>query len=193
MADNDDDNVIHFPRTGFAPAPPAPVAEPVVEPDPDPAQTFGPRRRSPWEVVEGLSAPERPLPVVVDPDPTPAGPEPGTVPAAFRSEPTPGPDTAPAPGLGALSAAAVLAAAVAALRGIHSAVTGFRASREQRQAVRDAARTGSESTGATGRGGRGGVQPSYEWGRQSLNRSGGTGGSGGPGGGRFGGGGRSGG
>ncbi|MEU3564146.1 hypothetical protein [Kitasatospora sp. NPDC006786] len=194
--------VIPFPGgagggVGFAPpplpeAPPPRPAEPAVPPVLEMPPAAG--RRSPLETLASLSGPAEMVPAEAPALPAPAdpvpAPVPGEVPAAFRSEAAG--EAAPGPGLGSLSLAAMLAVSVAAMRGIHSAVTAFRASREQRKAVAEVAeKAGQESKEGGKKGGRDTLTPSHEWGRRSLDRhQGGRGGGpvGGPGGGRSGGG-----
>ncbi|MFD9592028.1 hypothetical protein ACFWA9_04625 [Kitasatospora sp. NPDC059973] len=178
---------------GFAP-PPLPEAPPPLPAEPaQPAVLEMPPatgRRSPLETLASLSDPAEMVPVEPPPLPDPPGsasaPVPGEVPAAFRSEAAP--EAAPGPGLGSLSLAAMLAVSVAAMRGIHSAVTAFRASREQRKAVAEVAeKAGTASKEGGKKGGRDTLTPSHEWGSRSLDRyqGGGRGGGGwGPGGGR---------
>lgn len=205
MADDGDDNVIEFPRIGFTPpggagsgpALPGPSDGATEPPAHYEAESAGPPvRRSPLDTLAGLPAPVQPLPTgaPMPPAGTTEGAagggmlQPGFVPAALRG---PGAEDAFAVesgGLGALSMAAVLAVAVAALRGIHTAVTHRRATRAQRQAVADAARWGSRTgNGSAGTGGGGGgrrnIPSSQEWARRSLHRTGPSGGRGGSGGG----------
>lgn len=184
------DNVVPFPRIGFDLTPawgagagdgPTPMttapAGPAAPPPLGEAFAGGTDtlvlpatvRRSPLDTIAALTeagtdAPgPTPLTAAVMPAATP-----GEVPATFRSEP--GPVRAGhGAQLGALSLAAIIAVAVACLRGIHSAVTAWRANREQRQAVDRAA-----AAGGTGRGGKGRVQPAHEFGRQNLGRGGGS-------------------
>ncbi|MFJ4473247.1 hypothetical protein ACIP2X_37935 [Streptomyces sp. NPDC089424] len=124
-----DDNVINFPRIGFTltptTTPNAPVIEPPNTPTPGPAGTPAQTRRSPLDLLACL------------PDPgilQPAIPTPGAVPATFQSEPAP---DMVGPRLGALSLAAILAVAVAALRGSNTVMSTWWENRIARQAETD--------------------------------------------------------
>lgn len=179
---NHPDNVINFPRIGFAPPPALPPTTTSSTPETEPAPALAPagagaidtatgQRRSPLDVVSALHTPGLPAPTPgVDFDMPPADP---TVPDTFRG---PNAATPPAPAygqhLGALSLAAALAVVVAALRGIHTLVQNRRANREQRQAVEHVAGSSSAGGSSTGRrpgGGR--VQSGPEFGRTQLNRT----------------------
>lgn len=189
---SDDGNVITLrPRGGGGPpglpplpgAPPAtPPAPPIppppsAPPPPDEGSGAGPfadrERRSAADSLTAL---------------TPAGPSmppapvPGAVPATFRSE---APDDGPqGPGLGALSLSALLAVALAALRGTAGALQDWRQRRMEREAeaepLRKArlklaeARAGTDAATASA-GGRGRVPSSSEWGSRA-HRGGGSGG-----------------
>lgn len=124
---------------------------------------------------------------------TPAGlampPVPGVVPATFRSD---APDDRPqGPGLGALSLSALLAVALAALRGTAGAVQDWRQRRMEREAeaepLRKArlklaeARAGTDASMASTGGGRGRVLSSQEWGSRAHRGGRGSGGTGGGG------------
>ncbi|MGW4651324.1 hypothetical protein [Kitasatospora sp. NPDC004289] len=130
-------------------------------------------RRSPLETIAAL---ESPAPVVT----IRPLPEPGAVPDTFRSQSHLAEHAqAPTPGLGTLSFAAALAVVVAAMRGVHGALTGRPGGRERAD--------GDES------GRRRPLQSAGEWGRRMLGpgrapggpgpgpRSGGAGGGPGPG------------
>lgn len=204
MADDGDTNVIDFPRIGFTPpggagsgpaftGPPDGIPEAPAQPEAEPDQP--PVRQSPLEALAALAMPARPLPTDA-PVPLSATsgeaastgtPQPGFVPETFRGPGFEDTSQMESAGLGALSMAAVLAVAVAALRGIHTAVTNRRATREQRQAVADAARKGRRNSNASGAGGSGGsgggggrrhIPSSQEWARRSLHRTGPSGGRG---------------
>lgn len=211
MADDGDDNVIDFPRIGFTPpggtgagpgftGPSDGVPRDPAQPETEPA---GPVvRRSPLEALAALPAPGPQLPTGA---PMPAGDTPeggaagsalqhGFVPEALRGPGYDDTSQTESAGLGALSMAAVLAVAVAALRGIHTAVTNRRATREQRQAVADAARrsrrtpnasgaagasvSGGHTSGGGGGGGRRNIPAGHDWARRSLNHTGPSGGRG---------------
>jgi hypothetical protein len=113
-------------------------------------------------------------------------PVPGFVPDTFRAHPEGESSELESAGLGALSLAAMLAVAVAALRGIHTAVTNRRATREQRQAVADTARSGraggTSNANTSGGGGGRRVQSGHDYARRTLGRTGPSGGGGGGGG-----------
>lgn len=199
MADDDGpnppNNLIHFPRVGYA----APTEPPAQTPGPAPADvpfaapadvsedlsdTFAPATRpSPLDTIAAMHEPGLGTPFAAGsaPDPAPAQGGP-MVPATFR------PDAGQpvAPRLGALSLAAILAVSVAAMRGIHTAIAGRRASREQREAVAKTASTSKDSP--SGGGSKKQLQPGHEWGRKSLQRGpgGAPGRSGGSGSGGFG-------
>lgn len=181
-----DDNVRLFPRMGAADPPADPPEDPVHEPPAPPEPTTGdalreepaPRRRSPLEGLAALSEPTAGEP------PARADSEPeedleqdsagdgGDIPAMFQSDSWGGQGSAargPEPGLGALSLAAVLAVSVAALRGVHGALTGTRASREQRTTVADLAASGRGDKNGTGKG-RSLIPSSHDFGRRSLGR-----------------------
>ncbi|MCX4885882.1 hypothetical protein [Streptomyces sp. NBC_00847] len=145
MNDNDDGNdpgnVINFARrtgqTGFTLTPTTTMPTPVIPPPPDPDTTPTitlPRttRRSPLDALNALPDPGLLAPPV--PYNPPAGPAPGMVPDAFRSEPAP---DMVGPRLGALSLAAILAVAVAALRGTATYLTDRRQRRLDRAAETD--------------------------------------------------------
>lgn len=131
---NDPGNVINFARrtgqTGFNLTPtttlPGPVIPPPPSPDTTPTITL-PRttRRSPLDALNALPDPSLIAPPVPYNPPT----APGMVPDTFRSEPAP---DMVGPRLGALSLAAILAVAVAALRGTAT----FLADRRQRRLER---------------------------------------------------------
>ncbi|MCC3654740.1 hypothetical protein LIX60_25400 [Streptomyces sp. S07_1.15] len=187
---SDDGNVITMrPRGGGGPPglPPLPGTPPATPPAPPPtapppdggggADPFpGHHRRSAAGSLAALSPAALPLP--------PATP-PGAVPATFRSEP-PDDGEHQAPGLGALGLSAILAVALAALRGTAGAVQDWRQRRMERAAeaepLRKArlklaeARTHPDAGTAPG---RGRVPSSQEFGRRSHRGGGsGSGGSG---------------
>ncbi|MGJ5899358.1 hypothetical protein ACSCBZ_46580 [Streptomyces niveiscabiei] len=193
MADDDGpNNLIHFPRVGYT----EPAATPPETPDPgtadvpfaapadvseDSPEPFAlATRTSPLDMLTALAEPGLGAPFTGDSeaDPAPA-PTTQTVPATFRPEAS----QSAAPRLGALSLAAILAVSVAAMRGIHSAIAGRRANKEQQDAV---AKTASMGKDRSGSGSKKQVQPSHEWGRKSLQQGPGgpAGRSGGPGPGR---------
>lgn len=173
-----DDNVRLFPRMGAADPPADPPDDPIHTPlaDPDPQPEGGPderagaRRRSPLETLAALGEPpatEPPARSESEPEQEPAA-DGGEIPATFQSESWGHGSTAqpPDPGLGALSLAAVLAVSVAAMRGIHGALTGARASREQRRTVADLAASGRGDKSGAGKG----ISSSHDFGRRSLGR-----------------------
>lgn len=197
MADDTENNVFPFPRIGYNPPPETPPATthtgPPAPPDqPEAEPSAAPARRSPMESLAAVADPGATLPT--QPFTPPAedrSPVPGFVPDTFRAHPEGESSEVESAGLGALSLAAMLAVAVAALRGIHTAVTNRRATREQRQAVTDAARGGrggrTSNTNANGAGGGRRVQSGHDFARRTLGRTNPPGG--GAGGGRRGGGG----
>lgn len=181
-----DDNVTFLRPPGAAPpglpplpgAPPPPAAPPAA-PTPDEgdgaALVPGRPRRS---AADSLAA----LPV----DPPPLAPAPGHVPATFRSDGGNGEDEGGRPGLGTLSLSAILAVALAALRGTAGAVQDWRQRRLERQAeaepLRKArlklaeARLGTDAAVADSGKGRGGKVPSsQDFGRKSHKGGGGPG------------------
>ncbi|MEU2294115.1 hypothetical protein [Streptomyces bacillaris] len=194
MADDDGpNNVINFPRVGFAAPtdPPAELPEPVpadvpfaapADPSPDTPETFAlATRTDPMGVLATLPDPGQGAPFAAAPGPA-ASPAPtgAVVPSTFRSEGAP---AAAPPGLGSLSLAAILAVSLAAMRGIHSSIATGRASREQREAVAKTASSGKD--GPLKGGSKKPVPSGPEYGRKAL-QSGpgglsGRSGSGGPG------------
>jgi len=224
MSDNDDPtNVISFARrtgqTGFTLTPTTTMG-PVIPPpdnDGDPVPTpYRPRRRSPLDALNALPNPGLTRPLLPTPTPAP-DPQPGHVPATFRNEPDDG--MAGTPGLGALSMAATLAIAIAALRGTHTVLSTWWENRqarhaetaqlrearfkhalamqqagytaEQAGAKHSATMQGIRDKGAQQRSKTNSKVPSStEFGRKSLGRSGSGAGSGGASGGRGGGAGR---
>lgn len=137
--DRNDDGatIFNFPRTGFRLTP-----TPTLPPTPGPALdetgdgtpgTGG--RRSPLDTLNALAEPGLTVPqFVLPPAPAPVlPPAPGHLPDTFRTTPGSGDDPL-GPGLGALSIAAVLAVAVAAMRG----TAAFLQDRRQRRLVREA-------------------------------------------------------
>ncbi|MER6736533.1 hypothetical protein [Streptomyces puniciscabiei] len=178
MADDDGpNNLIHFPRVGYTeptePPPETPAPAPADVPFAAPAdvsdnapEAFAPATRpSPLDTLTALADPGLGAPFAGDSEPDPAPASPGAmVPATFRSEAA----QPVAPRLGALSLAAILAVSVAAMRGIHTAISGRRESREQREAVAKTASTAKDSP--SGGGSKKQLQPSHEWGRKSLQR-----------------------
>jgi hypothetical protein len=189
----DDSNVTTLrPRTGGSPPglpplpsggppdPPAAAAPPAPPPDEGSgaAAVADRRRRSAADSLAALGSEPPPLPPV----------RPGHVPATFRSEPPDDPDGGGRPGLGALSLSAILAVALAALRGTAGAVRDWRQRRMERAAeaepLRKArmklaeARLGTDAALA---GKPGKVPTSHDWGRKSHKGGGGSGRSGGSG------------
>jgi hypothetical protein len=189
-------NVFQFPRLGFtlpptpgttdAPSTPStgtPGAPDATATTPDWAAVTVPNtgRRSPLDTLAAL-----PDPGILTPTHTTPSPQPGHIPATFHN--TPGSDQV-GPRLGALSLAAVLAVAVAALNGSHTVLSTWWENRQARtaenaplrearlkhqaamQAIGDkAAQQRAKSAGK--------VPSSTEFGRKTLgNRSGGSGGS----------------
>ncbi|MFE9812430.1 hypothetical protein [Streptomyces sp. NPDC005548] len=181
MADNDDTGtLIQFPRIGFnldpsttvpGPIPPLPDTAPFT-PSPDPAIPAPRSRRSPLDTLAAMPEPGLALPVI-------AAPQPGHIPDTFRAEPD---RDHVGPRLGALSLAAILAVAIAAMRGIHGAVTAWGANRAERQAAADTKTPGPKDKDGKG-GGKKRVPSGADYGRKTLNRSTGSGGGGRSGGG----------
>jgi len=195
-------NVFPFPQIGFNLAPTTPPATPAddddadgvppytTRPDWDAVTVNNPGRRSPLDIINNLPNPALRLPVIPTP---PAGPVPGYLPDTFHSPAGNGPDMT-GPRLGALSLAACLAVAVAALRGTHTYLTDRRQARltaaEEAAPIRqarlkhqlvmqqlryDAAQTSAKQAKQRAKNNR--VPSSTEFGRKSLgNRSTGTGG-----------------
>lgn len=139
-------NVFQFPRLGFTlppatpavptqgtpagPGPAAPVgtgASGATRPDWDAVTVTDGGRRSPLDLINAL-----PDPAILTPTHTPAAPVPGQVPATFHNQA----DTSDlvGPRLGALSLAAILAVAVAALNGTHTALSTWWENRQARAA-----------------------------------------------------------
>lgn len=118
--------ILDFPRIGFNLTPtttPAVPPMPAAPPTPNSGTRTG--RLSPLDALASLPDPGITRPVI----PTlPAAP--GTVPATFQSEPAP---DMTGPRLGALSLAACLAVAVAALRGSHTVLSTWWENRLARQ------------------------------------------------------------
>lgn len=179
-----DNNVISFPRLGFTltppNTPPMPASPPPNAPSPAPAITTGTGRRSPLDTLAALPSPGITQPVI----PAPAVPS-GHVPATFRSEPGPDSDSAFGPRLGALSLAAVLAVAVAALRGGHTVASSWWERRQAKHAetaqLREArlkhqlAMQGIGDKAAQQRAKSNRIPSSAEYGRKTLgSRSGGS-------------------
>ncbi|MFJ8727658.1 hypothetical protein [Streptomyces sp. NPDC093269] len=166
-----DTNVINFPRIGFNLTPtqtPVTLPDSPVVPPPATPDTTGDRARlSPLDAVAALADPGLTQPVVH----VPALPTPGYVPTTFLNDPGNTGD-AIGPRLGALSLAAILAVAVAAVRGIHTAAGTIRDRRQARQQERAEQTTSSLASGGKG-GKRGRVQAGHEYGRSLLNRTGG--------------------
>ncbi|EFL29460.1 putative glycine-rich protein [Streptomyces himastatinicus ATCC 53653] len=206
-----DNNVISFPRIGFnltptttpAATPDSPAVTPPAAPSTTPdTGSSDPVRRGPLDAIAALRDPGLTEPVVTAPA---AAGDFDLVPATFRNDPA-----APAapdggqdpigPRLGALSLAAILAVAVAALRGIHTAATTWRERRKERQQRAEqtvaslasgggsgggkgkgSSGTGSTGSGSGGAGAGGGggkrrkVQPGHEYGRGLLDNLGGKG------------------
>lgn len=141
MTDNDQTrpptNVIDFPQIGFRLAPTT-VLDPAPGPDavPAPAAPAAPGtggRRSPLDLLNALPSPGILQPAIA-PTATPAAtPSTGLVPDTFRNT---DPDTGvlPSAGMGALSMAAILAIAVAALRGSHTVLSTWWEQRQARHA-----------------------------------------------------------
>lgn len=119
--------LINFPRIGFNLSPTTTMPSPTIPPPPGPASP-GPGartgRRSPLDTLNAL-----PDPSLTTPLPAPH-PTPGTVPATFRSEPD---SDMVGPRLGALGLAAILAVAVAAMRGTHTVLSTWWENRQARQ------------------------------------------------------------
>jgi hypothetical protein len=182
-----DNNVIDFPRVGFTLTPTTgsgtPVIEPPNTPTPDASPTPRTGRRSPLDIVNALPDPGILQPAI----PAPAAPA-GHVPDTFRNEPA---GDLIGPRLGALSLAAILATAVAALRGTHTVLSTWWENRIARQAETDKLREARlkhqlamQNIGDKAAQQRAKVPSSSEFGRKSLgNRSssGGAGGGKGPG------------
>ncbi|MFM9373254.1 hypothetical protein [Streptomyces sp. Da 82-17] len=119
-------------RTGFTLTPTPPTDDPlgaVIPPPTTPADTLvdhGPApRRSPMDIVDSLPS------QALDPATITATPEPGLVPATFQNPDAPAPDQV-GPRLGALSLAAILAVAVAAMRGTATVLQDRRQRRLER-------------------------------------------------------------
>ncbi|CAL9667288.1 hypothetical protein SUDANB145_07225 (plasmid) [Streptomyces sp. enrichment culture] len=190
-----DNNVINFPQVGFTlspsgtPAPPVtpprPTTPPTIPAPPTTAPSGG--RRSPLAALAAL-----PAPGILQPARTPApAPVPGAVPATFRTDP--GSSDLIGPRLGALSLAAVLAVAVAALRGSHTLVSSWWEHRQAKHAegdkIREArtkhelAMQGLHDKAALQRA-KQKVPSSHEFGRKTLGGGGRSGGGPGRGGGK---------
>ena len=129
----DGGNVVDFARrtgrTGFNLTPTLTLDPPVIAPPPatppaTPNAVLDGARRSPLDIVNAL-----PDPGILQPPVAP--PAPGMAPDTFRSEPA-GDMTGPR--LGALSLAACLAVAVAALRGTHTVLSTWWQTRQAREA-----------------------------------------------------------
>ena len=187
-----DNNVIDFPRIGFTLTPTAPVVPPPdtssPAPAPAPAPVPGSGRRSPLDILNTLPDPGIRQPVI----PTAPAPLPGQVPDTFRNDA--GPDDAGiGPRLGALSLAAILAVAVAALRGAHTVTSTWWERRQARLAEGDPIRQARlkhqlamQNIGDKAAQQRAKQIPSsHDYGRKTLSRlGGGRGGGAGSGGGR---------
>ncbi|WP_069766041.1 hypothetical protein [Streptomyces sp. LUP47B] len=139
MSSNDDQttgsNVFPFPRIGFtltpttgpAGTPDTAGASTTTAPDWDAVTVTNSGRRSPLDALNALPDPGLTAPLV----PYTAPPAPGTVPDTFRGEPAP---DLVGPRIGALSLAACLAVAVAALRGTHTVLSTWWENRQARAA-----------------------------------------------------------
>lgn len=181
--------LINFPRIGFqlpptttsgTAIPPMP-AHPPTTPTPAPGTGSRTARRSPLDALNALPDPGLTTPLL----PVPA-PPPGTVPATFRNQP----GDMVGPRLGALGLAAILAVAVAAMRGTHTVLSTWWENRQARQteiqplrearlkhqmamqAIRDKGAQQHAKTSAK-------VPSSSDFGRKSLGSRSGAGGSGG--------------
>ncbi|QBJ94438.1 hypothetical protein D0Z67_29150 (plasmid) [Streptomyces seoulensis] len=188
-----DDNVISFPRIGFTltpgNTPDGPATTATDTPTPASLTTPAGSRRSPLDLLTALPSPALLQPAIPTPDL--AG---DTVPATFRSDGyTPHDDDLIGPRLGALSLAAILAVAVAALRGAHTVGASWWDRRQARlteaDPIREArlkhqlAMQGIQDKAAQQRAKQ--IPSSQEYGRKTLNRSkSGGSGSGGAGGGQ---------
>ncbi|MFD0509256.1 hypothetical protein ACFQ0G_53095 [Streptomyces chiangmaiensis] len=137
-----DTNVINFPRIGFNLTPTTLPNTPVVPPPATPDTTGDRARPSPLDSIAALADPGLTQPVIH----VPAIPNPGHVPTTFLADPGASGD-AIGPRLGALSLAAILAVAVAAVRGIHTAATTIRDRRQARQQERAEQTTSSLASG----------------------------------------------
>ncbi|MGW8703104.1 hypothetical protein ACWGOK_40385, partial [Streptomyces eurythermus] len=174
-----DDNVISFPRIGFTLTPdntpdgPAPTAADT----PTPASLTTPTgsRRSPLDLLTALPSPALLQPALPTPDHTSH-----TTPATFRSDGyTPHDSDMLGPRLGALSLAAILAVAVAALRGAHTVGSSWWDRRQARlteaDPIREArlkhqlAMQGIQDKNAQQRAKS--IPSSQDYGRKTLNRS----------------------
>lgn len=189
----DDGNVTYLrPRNA------APPGLPPLPPTPSPTTSALPPATPPSSGAVSIPGSNRPSPAAsLAAIPVTMPPTPGHVPATFRSGGLDDDEDAEEIGMGALGLAAVLAVALAALRGTAGAITDWRQRRMERATeaapLRAArvklaeARMRAEQAGL-GSGGAGGrrVPSSQEYGRRTLNR--GSGGGGGGGGGRSGGG-----
>lgn len=183
--------LINFPRIGFNLSPTTTMPSPTIPPPPAHPPTPGPAspgpgartgRRSPLDALNAL-----PDPSLTTPLPAPH-PTPGTVPATFRSEPD---SDMVGPRLGALGLAAILAVAVAAMRGTHTVLSTWWENRQARQTETEPLRkarlkhqlamqqAGYSSAQAAAKGAQRAkkVPSSSEFGSKSLRRSN----SGGPG------------
>jgi hypothetical protein len=139
MSSNDDQqtgsNVFPFPRIGFTLTPTTgPAGSPdtassstTTAPDWDAVTVTNNGRRSPLDALNALPDPGLTAPLV----PYTPSPAPGTVPDTFRAEPAP---DMVGPRIGALSMAACLAVAVAALRGTHTVLSTWWENRQARAA-----------------------------------------------------------
>lgn len=125
-------NVFPFPRIGFtltptttpAGTPTTAGASTTTTPDWDAVTVTNSGRRSPLDALNALPDPGLTAPLVHTAPP-------GTVPDTFRAEPAP---DLVGPRLGALSMAAILAVAVAALRGTHTVLSTWWENRQARAA-----------------------------------------------------------
>ncbi|MFF7335430.1 hypothetical protein [Streptomyces sp. NPDC008150] len=175
--------VFNFPRIGFRPAAtqapnttPAPAPAPATAPASDPATLTLPAqrvRRSPLDTIAALPDLGITQPLTT----TPGSLQPGHVPAAFRNEPAPDHGQMAGRRLGALSLAAVLAVAVAALNGTARTLQD----RRQRRLAQDAenaplrkARLKQQAAlaaGSTPPGKNRRVPSSTEWGSKTVSKN----------------------
>lgn len=180
-----DNNVIDFPRIGFTltptATPDAVIPPPATTPDTPAAGSTGEGRRSPLDLLAALPDPGTLQPVITPS--TPATPPAGNLPDTFRSEP---PADLIGPRIGALSLAAILAVAVAALRGAHTMASTWWEQRQARIAETEPLRQARlkhqlamQNIHDKAAQQRAKIPSSQDFGRKTLNRSGSGGGRGG--------------